>query len=121
MTREELFGPVAIRATSDGAKAPGQSVYALTKFLVSMRDPQARVGFAADEESAMLAANLTETDCDLIRRRDYAGLIESGVSIYALGKAAGALGTTLLEIGACGRNMTAQQFTEMMRRERRGS
>jgi protocatechuate 4,5-dioxygenase alpha subunit len=119
MDRQALFGPPAdiegiVRF--DGERA--QHGYALTKFLVSMRDPAMRAKFAADEEGTMLAAGLSCEERALVARRDYQGMIEHGASIYALGKGSGALGTTLLDMGAQARGMSTRDFVQMKERAR---
>jgi gallate dioxygenase len=116
MAREDLFGPPAriegiVRF--DGERA--QRGYALTRFLVSMRNPAQRAAFAADEAATMRAAGLSAEQMDLVARRDYQGMLEHGVSIYALGKGSGALGTTLLEMGAQARGTTVQAFVAAKR------
>ena len=77
-----------------------RDAYRLNKFLISMRDPDLRVAFERDPEQAMEQFSLNERERDLVRRRDYQGMLDYGAVIYAVGKASTAFHTTLLGIGA---------------------
>ena len=55
--------------------------------------------FAEDEERWMDQFGLTEREEDLVRRRDWIGLWQSGMSIYTMVKLIGVTGTPLVEIG----------------------
>lgn len=94
--------------------------YRLTCFLTSMRDPAARSAFCADPQASMAAFGLSEAECELVRRRDYDGMLDYGASNVAIGKASPALGTTLVERGAKGRGQTAAQFIAERRTRNEG-
>ena len=87
-----------------------RDAYDFVKFLISMTNPSAREAFATDPEATMRAAGLTATEQALIRRRDWQGMVEHGASIYAMTKAAGALGATLADIGAAMRGESLEAF-----------
>jgi gallate dioxygenase len=77
-----------------------RDAYRLNKFLVAMRDPGNRASFARDPERHMEQFGLLDRERDLVRRRDYQGMLDYGAVIYAVGKASTAFGTSLLGIGA---------------------
>jgi len=97
-----------------------QRGYRLGRFLTSMRDPARRAAFVADEEASMAAFGLSEHERSLVRRRDYDGMLDWGVSNVAIGKASPALGTTLVERGAKGRGQTAAEFLAWRRARNEG-
>ena len=84
--------------------------YRLTSFLVSLRYPVRRAAFAQDPVSAMTAAQLSDTEQDLVLRRDYDGMLDYGASIYGIGKAGLALETDLIGIGAKSRGEAREEF-----------
>ncbi len=92
-----------------------QRGYLLTKFLVSMRDSVNRSEFERAPEAYMVKCGLSDIEREMISLRDYDGMLEYGASIYALGKASGALGTTLLEIGAKSRQQSVADFLTQRR------
>ena len=53
---------------------------------------------------------LNDAETDLLRRRDWKGMIEAGGSIYLLIKIAGAIGVSLQEVGAHTAGLTLEQF-----------
>jgi protocatechuate 4,5-dioxygenase alpha subunit len=74
--------------------------YRVNKMANSLSDPASRARFQADEEGYMRGMGLTDHEIDLVRRRDWKGLMEHGASIYLLLKIGGAVGHTLPMIGA---------------------
>jgi len=85
-----------------------RDAYRLNGFLMSMRDEAARAAFAHDPEATMERLGLSEKERDLVRRRDYQGMLDHGAVIYAVGKASTAFDTTLLAIGAKMRGETPE-------------
>ncbi|RYZ01001.1 MAG: hypothetical protein EOO24_15690 [Comamonadaceae bacterium] len=121
MAAEPLLGPVAplhglVRMTPERA-ARG---YRLGSFLTGMRDPARRAAFAADPEACMADWGLSDHERDLVRRRDYGGMLDFGVSNVAVGKASPALGTTLVERGAKGRGQSGAEFIAERRARNEG-
>jgi gallate dioxygenase len=84
--------------------------YRLNKFLHSLIDPAARATFRADEESALAGAGLTAGERDLVRRRDWRGLIHYGVSFFMLEKLGAVIGVSNLHIYAAMRGETLEEF-----------
>lgn len=108
---EDALGPPAeIDGICHYTCERSQRGYVLTRFLVSMRDPENRRAFELDPEGYMAQSGLNDIERELVNERNYDGMLDYGASIYALGKASGALGTTLLEIGAKSRQQTVEDF-----------
>jgi len=121
MTTDARLGPtVSLRGLCPMTTERAQRGYRLTRFLTSMRDPAQRAQFAGEPERCMAAFGLSEFERDLVRRRDYDGMLDWGASNVAIGKASPALGTTLVERGAKGRGQTAAQFIEERRKANEG-
>jgi gallate dioxygenase len=76
-----------------------QRGYRLNRFLVHIARPDNRATFLADEEAQMRAWQLTAAEADLVRRRDYNGLLHAGVNVYAIAKSGYVFGDTLIDIG----------------------
>jgi protocatechuate 4,5-dioxygenase alpha subunit len=72
--------------------------------------PAEREAFKRDEEAFMSRFALTETEKDLIRKRDFKGLIEAGMNIYAMLKIGSATGNSLYKMGAQMRGETYEEF-----------
>jgi protocatechuate 4,5-dioxygenase, alpha chain len=69
-----------------------------------------RDAFKRDEEAFMARFALTEDEKNLIRKRDFKGLIEAGMNIYAMLKIGSATGNSLYRMGAQMRGETYEQF-----------
>ena len=74
--------------------------YALNKMANSLSSPENRARFQADEVGYMGGRGCSDTQIDLVRRRDWKGMMEHGASIYLLLKIGAAVGVALPEIGA---------------------
>ena len=77
-----------------------QRGYRLNRMAMSLTDPGNRQRFVADDVRYAGAMGLTSDEVELVRRRDWRGMLEAGASIYLIIKVAGALGVTLQEVGA---------------------
>ena len=82
----------------------------LNKLCAALCSPQEREAFKRDEEAFMSRFSLTETEKELIRKRDFQGLIEAGTNIYYLLKIGSATGNGLYKMGAQMRGETYEQF-----------
>ena len=87
-----------------------QQGYRINKLANSLTDPANRDAFRADERAYMAKFGLTESEMDLVARRDWAGLVDAGGSIYLLLKIAATVGQNLLQIGAQMRGETLDAF-----------
>ena len=72
--------------------------------------PAEREAFKRDEEAFMERFSLDEREKQLIRGRDFIGLIEAGTNIYALLKIGSATGNSLYRMGAQMRGESYEQF-----------
>ena len=84
--------------------------YRLNRFLHSLIEPEFRAAFLADEERAFETAALTSLERDLVRRRDWRGLIQYGVIFFMLEKLGAVIGVSNLHIYAAMRGETLEQF-----------
>lgn len=84
--------------------------YRLNRFLHALVEPQRRAAFLADEEQAFEQAGLTEVERDLVRRRDWRGMIHYGVIFFMLEKLGAVLGLSNLHIYAAMRGETLEAF-----------
>lgn len=108
-------------ATYQGAELPGTTVftiqrsargYRLNKFAMSLSDPANRERFLAGEPAYMAQYGLTPEEQSLVTKRDWAGLVAAGGSIYVLLKIAGTVGQNLLQMGA---QMRGESFDAFMK------
>jgi gallate dioxygenase len=84
--------------------------YRLNKYLHAMIDETHRRAFLADPEHSFARAGLTEEEKDLVRRRDWRGLIHYGVIFFMLEKLGAVVGTSNLHIYAAMRGETLEDF-----------
>ena len=73
--------------------------YRLNKMAMSFTDPANRTKFQADEEAYMATSDLSEAEKNLVRRRDWKGMMDHGASIYLVIKIGGVTGHPLPVIG----------------------
>jgi len=72
--------------------------------------PAEREAFKRDEETFMARFCLTEEEKGLIRKRDFKGLIEHGMNIYAMLKIGSTTGNSLYRMGAQMRGESYEEF-----------
>ncbi len=82
----------------------------LNKLCAALCAPAEREAFKRDEEAFLARFGLTEAEKQLVRQRDFKGLIEAGTNIYYLLKIGSATGNGLYQMGAQMRGETYQQF-----------
>jgi protocatechuate 4,5-dioxygenase alpha chain len=82
----------------------------LNKLCAALCSPQEREAFKRDEEAFMSRFALTDAEKELIRKRDFQGLIDAGTNIYYLLKIGSATGNGLYKMGAQMRGETYEQF-----------
>jgi protocatechuate 4,5-dioxygenase, alpha chain len=82
----------------------------LNKMCTALCSPAEREAFKRDEEAFMARFSLTETEKDLVRKRDFHGLIEAGMNIYAMLKIGSATGNSLYRMGAQMRGESYEEF-----------
>jgi gallate dioxygenase len=109
---EELAGMEALQGTYPFTLETGVRAYRLNKFLHGMTRPAHRAAFLADEEAAFDAAALTDKERDMVRRRDWRGLIQYGVIFFMLEKLGAVVGVSNLHIYAAMRGQTLEAFQQ---------
>jgi protocatechuate 4,5-dioxygenase alpha subunit len=82
----------------------------LNRMCAALCSPAERDAFKHDEEAFMARFFLTESEKDLVRNRDFKGLIEAGMNIYAMLKIGSATGNSLYRMGAQMRGESYEEF-----------
>jgi gallate dioxygenase len=84
--------------------------FRINDYLHRMVEPAHRAAFLRDPEASFAAAGLTEEERDLIRRRDWRGLMHYGVIFFMLEKLGAVTGVSNLHIYAAMRGETLEDF-----------
>jgi len=84
--------------------------YRLNRMCGSLCDPANREAFKRDEEAYMARFALSDAQKDLVRRRDFGGLIHAGLNIYWMLKLGSVTGNSLYRMGAQMRGESYEQF-----------
>jgi gallate dioxygenase len=84
--------------------------YRINDFLHRMVEPEHRAAFMRDPEASFETAGLSEEERDLIRRRDWRGLLHYGVIFFMLEKLGAVTGISNLHIYAAMRGETLEAF-----------
>ncbi len=84
--------------------------FRLNDFLHRMIEPAHRQRFLVDPEAAFEAAQLTDEERDLVRRRDWRGMIHYGVIFFMLEKLGAVVGVSNLHIYAAMRGESLEDF-----------
>jgi protocatechuate 4,5-dioxygenase alpha subunit len=84
--------------------------YRLNKMCGSLCSPANREAFRRDEEAYMAKFQLTDSEKELIRKRDFAGMIHAGMNIYWMLKVGSVTGNSLYRMGAQMRGESYEQF-----------
>jgi protocatechuate 4,5-dioxygenase alpha subunit len=84
--------------------------YRINKMCNALAQAQQRDAFKRDEEAFMAAFHLTEAEKQLVRDRDFGGLLAAGGNIYFLLKLGVVTGNGLYMMGAKMRGESYEQF-----------
>jgi gallate dioxygenase len=84
--------------------------YRINDYLHRMVEPSHREAFRRDPEASFEAAGLTQEERDLIRRRDWRGLMHYGAIFFGLEKLGAVVGVSNLHIYAAMRGETLEAF-----------
>jgi gallate dioxygenase len=84
--------------------------YRLNKYLHGLIDPQQRTRFKADEEATYAQAGLSDEEKQLVRSRNWIGMIHYGVIFFLLEKLGAVIGVSNPHIYAEFRGETLEQF-----------
>ena len=82
----------------------------LNKMCEALCSPAEREAFKRDEEAFMSRFKLSDEERNLIRKRDFKGLIEAGMNIHAMLKVGSATGNSLYKMGAQMRGESYEEF-----------
>ena len=107
---QQSAGAESLPGTYPFTLARSVETYRLNKFLHDLIYPEKRARFLAAEEEAFEAAGLTEVERDLVRRRDWRGLIRYGVIFFMLEKLGAVIGVSNLHIYAAMRGESLEEF-----------
>jgi hypothetical protein len=106
----QLDGIEAIEGTYPFDLRASVRALRLNRFFWSMTKPQSRELFRADAEAAFEQAGLTETERDLVRERDWLGLVRYGVNFFVLEKFARVVRLSNPDVYASMRGETLDEF-----------
>ena len=84
--------------------------YRLNKMCAALCSPANRESFKRDEEAFMARFSLTEDERNLIRKRNFKGMIEAGMNIYFMLKVGSVTGNSLYRMGAQMRGQPYEEF-----------
>ncbi len=84
--------------------------YRLNRMCGSLCSPVNREAFKRDEEAYLSRFDLSEAEKELIRARDFGGLIHAGLNIYWMLKLGSVTGNSLYRMGAQMRGESYEQF-----------
>jgi len=106
----DTAGIEALRGTHPFTLDVSVNAYRINEFLHRMVDPAHRQAFLRDPEASFATAGLTEEERDLVRRRDWRGMIHYGVIFFVLEKLGAVVGVSNLHIYAAMRGETLEDF-----------
>jgi gallate dioxygenase len=106
----ELEGIEKLEGTYPFTISRSVKAYRLNKFLHELIHPAHRQAFLADPEEEFTKAGLTEEEKNLVRNRDWRGMIHYGVIFFMLEKLGAVVGTTNLHIYAAMKGMSLDDF-----------
>jgi gallate dioxygenase len=108
--QHQLAGVEKLEGTYPFTLATSVKAYRLNKFLHGLTDPNHRQRFLSDPEATFAESELTEAERDLVRRRDWRGMIHYGVIFFMLEKLGAVIGVSNLHIYAAMRGQTLEEF-----------
>jgi gallate dioxygenase len=109
---EQLAGVEALAGTYPFTLERSVRALRLNRFLHGMTRPEHRMRFLADPEGAFEAAGLSTEERQLLRARDWRGLMHYGVIFFMLEKLGAVLGVSNLHIYAAMRGQSLQDFQQ---------
>ena len=107
---EQLAGVEKIEGTYPFTIEAAVKAFRINDYLHRMVEPAHREAFVADPEASFDAAGLTGEERDLIRRRDWRGLLHYGVIFFMLEKLGAVTGVSNLHIYAAMRGQSLEEF-----------
>ncbi len=107
---EQLAGVEEMTGTYPFDIARSVKGYRINRFLHDLVDPEHRARFLDEPETAFKEAGLSDEEQDLIRNRDWPGMIHYGVIFFMLEKLAAVTGVSNLHVYAAMRGETLEDF-----------
>ena len=107
---EQLAGIETLEGTYPFDLDRSVAHYRINKFLHALVFPEHRAAFLADPEAAFARADLSEEERDMIRRRDWQGLMRYGAIFFMLEKLAAVIGLGNLDVYAGMKGMSLEDF-----------
>ena len=107
---KELAGIEKLEGTYPFTLERSVKAFRLNEFLHRLIQPEYRKQFLANPEPLFEAAELTEEERDMVRRRDWRAMIHYGVIFFMLEKLGAVIGTTNLHIYAAMRGQSLEDF-----------
>ncbi len=108
--RDQLEGAERLAGTYPYTLERSAKAYRLNGFLHDLIIPEHREAFLRDADTLMNSYALTAQEADLVRRRDWRGLIHFGVIFFVLEKLAAVVGVSNLHVYAAMRGQTLDEF-----------
>ena len=109
---EQLADVEKLEGTYPFSIAMAVKAYRINDYLHQMVEPAHRQAFLADPEASFKAAGLTTQEQDLIRSRDWRGMLHYGVIFFMLEKLGAVTGVSNLHIYAAMRGETLETFQQ---------
>ena len=106
----QLAGAQALQGTYPFTLDRSVKAYRLNRFLHDLIVPAHRQRFLEDEAVCLREADLSDTERDLVRRRDWRGLIHYGAIFFMLEKLGAVVGVSNLHIYAAMRGQSLEDF-----------
>ncbi|MGB3070804.1 MAG: protocatechuate 3,4-dioxygenase [Ottowia sp.] len=110
MTTPQLMPGARIQGSEVFDLASSWRGYRINKMCNALSQAPHRDAFRQDEEAFMAIHHLTEEEKQLVRDRDFSGLLAAGGNIYFLLKLGVVTGNGLYHMGARMRGETYEQF-----------
>jgi len=108
--QHQLKGAEKLEGTYPFTLDKSVKAYRLNKFLHGLVQPEYRRRFLSDQEAMFEEAQLTSEERDLVRRRDWQGMIHYGVIFFLLEKFGAVIGVSSLHIYAAMRGQSLEEF-----------
>ena len=106
----QLAGIELLEGTYPFDLARSHRGYRLNKFLHNLIDPQWRKRFLESPEGLFDEHQLSSTECELVRQRDWQGLIRYGAIFFLLEKLGAVVGVSNLHIYSAMKGMSLEDF-----------
>jgi gallate dioxygenase len=106
----QLKGVEELKGTYPFDIATSVKAYRLNKYLHAMIEPAHRAHFLEDPEASFEESGLTDEERDLVRNRDWPGLIHYGVIFFMLEKLAAVTGVSNGHVYAAMRGESLEDF-----------